>query len=334
MSGMGRPLRTARDFCDGVRAGDRRVLAKAITLIESRRPDQVRLGHAVVESLADLSGGAVRLGISGPPGVGKSRFTEALGLMLVEKGHRIAVLAVDPSSPVSGGSILGDKTRMGRLAQCDEVFIRPSPSGGTLGGVAHRTRESLLLCEAAGFDVVCIETVGVGQSEVDVAQMTDFFCVLLQPGAGDELQGIKRGVLELADALVVTKADGASTELAMRTQAEYTAALELIRPTALGWRAPVLRTSAVTGLGISEVWDVISEHRALLEAQGDLDLRRREQARTWFWRLLDEELHARLRAEPSLAGPVATLEEEVASGRRSAPEAVRSVVDELLQSKP
>jgi LAO/AO transport system kinase len=226
---MSRSRLTAANYCKGVLAGDRRLVAKTITLLESRRRDHVVLGQQVLERLVTESGGSIRVGITGPPGVGKSTLIERLGLDLIQQGHRVAVLAVDPTSPISGGSILGDKTRMTRLSQEEAAFIRPSPSGLTLGGVAHRTREAVLVCEAAGYEIVIVETVGVGQSEAEVASMVDFFAVLLQPGAGDELQGLKRGVLELADALVVNKADGEQKNAAERTRAEYSQALHLLR---------------------------------------------------------------------------------------------------------
>jgi LAO/AO transport system kinase len=317
-----------------VLAGDRRTLAKAITLIESRRPDQVQLGHEVVQALLPRSGGSIRLGITGPPGVGKSSFIEALGLELTRKGHRIAVLAIDPSSPVSGGSILGDKTRMAELAKQEGAFIRPSPSGGTLGGVAHRTRETLLVCEAAGFDAVLVETVGVGQSEAEVASMVDFFALLVQPGAGDELQGIKKGALELADALVVTKADGDSLELALRTQAEYAHALELLRPSLEEWRPRVLRCSSRSGEGILELWNQVLEHRRVLSETGRLEQRRREQARAWFWALVEEGLRAALAAHPATAGSLPELERQVMDRERSAPSAARALLDAFLGPRP
>jgi LAO/AO transport system kinase len=243
--------------------------------------------------------------------VGKSCFIETLGLLLVEKGHRVAVLAVDPSSPVSGGSILGDKTRMERLAQCEAAFIRPSPSRGSLGGVAHRTREAMMVCEAAGYDVAIVETVGIGQSEVEVASMVDFFLVLLLPGGGDELQGIKRGVMELADALVVNKADGDQRRAAEHTRVEYAGALELIRPSSPTWTPRALRASATTGEGIGEVWQAILEHRDRLGSTGELEVRRREQARAWMWTLVEEGLREAFRADPEVAARIPALEIEV-----------------------
>ncbi len=273
-----------------IREGDRRSLARAITWCESTRPDHQDLAQRILERLVPDTGGAVRLGITGPPGVGKSTFIEALGLELLAVGHRVAVLAVDPSSPVSGGSILGDKTRMERLAQDPRAFIRPSPSGGALGGIAHRTREALLLCEAAGFDVVIVETVGIGQSEVAVRALVDTFLVLLQPGSGDELQGLKKGALELADLLVVNKADGEQQAIAERTRSEHELALQLLRPSSPHWKPRVLTVSALHGRGITEVWSAVKEHRRALEASSELEARRRTQARQWMWTLVEEGL--------------------------------------------
>jgi LAO/AO transport system kinase len=312
---------------DGVRAGDRRTLAKTITLLESRRADHAALGQAVLEELAPHTGGAVRLGITGTPGVGKSTFIEALGRHLIGLGSKLAVHADDPSSPRSGGSILGDKTRMERLAQEPAAFIRPSPSGGSLGGVAHRTRETLLLCEAAGYDVVIVETVGVGQSEVAVASMVDCFAVLLQPGAGDELQGMKKGVLELADALVVNKADGEQSAAARRAQIAYQHGLALLRPTSPHWTPPVLLASAVTGDGIAAFWDAVLGHRAALTASGELTVRRSAQARSWLWNLLEESLQARFRAHPAVAQALGRVEAEVAAGKTTPGAAARSLLD-------
>jgi LAO/AO transport system kinase len=319
----GRAPETAAEFQAALRAGDRRALSRAITLIESTRPDHQTLGQAVLEGLIERTGGAVRLGLTGPPGVGKSTFVEALGLHLITEGHRVAVLAVDPTSPVTGGSILGDKTRMERLAQDERAFIRPSPSGGALGGIAHRTREALLLCEAAGFDVAVVETVGIGQSEFAVRSLVDFFAVLLQPGAGDELQGLKRGVLELADALVVNKADGEQKALAERTRAEHVRALELLRPLSPAWRPRVLTASARTGEGIPEFWRTVLAHREALSASGELALRRRAQAREWLWALVGERLQQAFRAHPGVAGRIAQLEADVEAQKTSPAAAAR-----------
>jgi len=314
-------------YRDGVKAGDRRSIAKTITLIESRRADHAALGQAVLDELVPHTGVAVRLGVTGTPGVGKSTFIEALGLQLIASGKRVAVLAVDPSSPRTGGSILGDKTRMERLAQHPAAFIRPSPSGGALGGVAHRTRETMLVLEAAGFDVVIVETVGVGQSEFTVASMVDFFAVLLQPGAGDELQGMKKGVLELADALVVNKADGEQREAARRARIAYQHALALLRPTSAHWRPPVLLASAVNGEGIAEFWQQVVTHRAALEAAGELDARRAEQAKAWLWSLVEESLQRSFRSHPAVARAIPRLEAEVAARMTTPGAAARALLD-------
>ncbi len=316
-----------------IRAGDRRAIARTITRIESTRDADRDLGQAILDALVSDSGRAIRVGITGPPGVGKSTFVEALGLMLVEQGKRIAVLAVDPTSPVTGGSILGDKTRMERLAVRSEAFIRPSPSGGSLGGVAHRTREVMLLCEAAGFDVVLIETVGIGQSEVAVASMVDFFLVLLQPAGGDELQGIKKGVVELADALVVNKADGATMALAERTRHDYAGALSLLRRGLDGWQPKALLASAIESRGIGEVWAAILEHRALLEASGQLEIRRRDQSRAWMWKLVEEGMARAFRERPGMRAAIEREEVAVADQTRTATAAARALLDRFLQGR-
>ena len=321
------PAESPEALCAAIRGGDRRALARTITLLESTRADLAARGQAVLEALVAETGGATRLGITGPPGVGKSSFIEALGLHLVARGHRVAVLAVDPSSPVTGGSILGDKTRMERLAREDAAFIRPSPSGGSLGGVAARTREALLVCEAAGFDVVLVETVGIGQSEVAVASMVDFFLVLVQPGAGDSLQGIKKGVLELADGLVVNKADGEQVAAAVRARAAHAEALSLLRPASPHWRPRVLTASAHTGQGIEAVWSLVQEHRAALQASGELETRRREQARSWMWSLVEEGLRTAFRRHPAVAGRVGELERDVEAQRRTPASAARELLE-------
>ena len=327
MSDAPAPARASvAEFMAAIRAGERRALARAITLIESTRPDRQGLGQEILEGLVGATGGALRVGLTGPPGVGKSTFIEALGLHLLGLGHRIAVLAVDPSSPVTGGSILGDKTRMERLAQDERAFIRPSPSGGALGGVAHRTREALLLCEAAGFGVVIVETVGIGQSEVSVRSLVDFFCVLLQPGAGDELQGVKRGVLELADALVVNKADGEQKALAERTRGEYARALELLRPLSPAWRPRVLAASARSGEGIAGFWETALEHSQALRATGEFEARRRRQAREWMWTLVEEGLQQAFRADPRVARRIEGLEAEVEALRTTPAAAARTLL--------
>jgi len=332
MSGGASPprLETASDYCAAIRSGDRRAIARAITLIESTRADHQRTGQEILDGLVGYAGGALRIGITGPPGVGKSTFIEVFGLHVLEQGRRVAVLAVDPSSPVSGGSILGDKTRMERLAQSERAFIRPTPSGGALGGVAHRTREVMLLCEAAGFDVVVIETVGIGQSEVAVRSMVDFFAVLLQPASGDELLGIKRGVLELADVLVVNKCDGELRDAALRSKSEHEQALALFRPSAGGWRPVALAVSARTGEGVSEVWSAALAQREVLEKSGELERRRRQQARDWMWSLVEEGLQQALREHPAVAAALPRLEARVEGQEVTPAAAARAVLDAFL----
>jgi GTPase len=314
-------------LADAVRAGDRRALARAITLVESTRGDHRADAIALLEALLPHTGGATRLGISGAPGAGKSTFIETFGVHLVDAAHRVAVLAVDPTSARTGGSILGDKTRMEQLSRRAEAFIRPSPSGGTLGGVARRTREALLVCEAAGFDVVIVETVGVGQSEVAVAGMVDLFCLLLAPGAGDELQGVKRGIVELADLLVVNKADGALEDLARHTAADYAHALHLVRPTTDEGAPRVLTSSALAGSGIDEVWKAVSDGVSAARASGALDRRRAEQAREWMWSEVTDTLLDDFRHDPAVLHEVAALERAVTAGEMSPAAAARELLD-------
>jgi LAO/AO transport system kinase len=315
------------ELADAVRAGDRRALARAITLVESTRGDHRGDAIALLETLLPHAGGATRLGISGAPGAGKSTFIETLGVHLVDAGHRVAVLAVDPTSARTGGSILGDKTRMEQLSRRSEAFIRPSPSGGTLGGVARRTREALLVCEAAGFDVVVVETVGVGQSEVAVAGMVDLFCLILAPGAGDELQGVKRGIVELADLLVVNKADGALADLARHTAADYAHALHLVRPTPEGSTVRVLTCSGLLGEGIDEVWNAVQDDVRAAGASGALDRRRAEQAREWMWSEVTDTLLEDFRRDPGVLEEVHTLEHAVTAGEMSPAAAARQLLD-------
>jgi LAO/AO transport system kinase len=302
---------SAAGEAQAIRRGDRQRMAKTITLLESKLPEKAERGRAILEALVPHTGSSMRVGVTGPPGVGKSTFIESLGIYLLERGHQVAVLAVDPSSPVTGGSILGDKTRMERLAQEEKAFIRPSPSGGSLGGVAERTREAMLVCEAAGYDVVIVETVGIGQSEIAVRFMVDFFLMLLQPGAGDELQGIKKGVLELADSLVVNKADGDQFDAAQRAAGQHQQALSLLHPHSPNWSPRVLTVSSLEVTGIDSVWEVILEHAEALDASGERQARRREQARAWMWSLLEEGLRASFRSHPAVAERIEALEREV-----------------------
>ena len=301
-------------LADDLRAGNRRALAKAITLVESARPDHQAEAQALLETVLPYTGGAARIGISGVPGVGKSTFIEAFGLYLTGIGKRVAVLAVDPSSARSGGSILGDKTRMPRLSIEPNAYIRPSPSRGSLGGVARRTREAMLVCEAAGYDVVIVETVGVGQSEITVASMVDFFLVLMLAGAGDELQGIKKGIMEIADGLAVNKCDGDNVKRCEQTAAELRAALRLFRHASPHWDPPVLTVSALQGLGMDVVWRTVSEHRTALDTVGELTSKRHQQQQAWLWSMLREGMEEHFRARGDVQRLLPTLEAQVAMG--------------------
>ncbi len=296
-----------------IAAGQRRALAKAITLVESTLPEHQAQAQALLAELLPQTGRSIRIGISGIPGVGKSTFIEALGMLLIERGHRLAVLAIDPSSSISGGSILGDKTRMELLCQRSQAFIRPSPASGNLGGVAERTREALLLCEAAGFDVIIVETVGVGQSEIAVAGMTDVFVLLQMPNAGDDLQAIKKGIVELADLVVFNKADidPAATQLAA---AQMRSALSMLRPASPNWQPPVLTLSAAKKQGIAEFWQVIEQFRSTLSASGEFAARRRHQALAWMWQLIDSGLRNRFHAHPEIKAALRKLSQAVEAG--------------------
>jgi LAO/AO transport system kinase len=313
---------------DGIRNRDRAMLGRAITLVESSNADHHRTAQELLNQLLPLTGKARRIGISGVPGVGKSSFIETFGLRLVDAGHRVAVLAVDPTSSVSKGSILGDKTRMERLASSDDAFIRPSPTGGSLGGVARKTRESILVCEAAGFDVVLVETVGVGQSEIAVAEMVDFFLLLKLAGAGDELQGIKRGILELADLISINKADGRNVEAAERARAAFEDALAILRPEDEdGWRPRVVTSSGHTGAGLDEIWQIIGEHHEQLTANGGLERCRKRQLLGWMWSLVDEALRSAIREHPRVAKSLETLEENVLEGRTTPTAAADQILE-------
>ena len=303
------------DLARGIRARERAVIARAITLVESRRADHQKAARRLVQELLPLTGKAIRVGMTGAPGVGKSTTIDVLGTFLTAKGHKVAVLAVDPSSTRSGGSILADKTRMPRLGNDPNAFVRPSPASGTLGGVAAKTRESMLICEAAGYDVVLVETIGTGQSETMVADMTDFFLVLMLPGAGDELQGLKKGVVEIADMIAINKADGDNIERANLAAAEYRGALHILTPRSEHWQPPVLTYSALTGTGIDALWQKILDHRTAMNAAGEFAARRRQQQVKWMWSMLEQRMMARLRADPSVRTKVKKVEAEVADGR-------------------
>jgi LAO/AO transport system kinase len=309
-------------------AGNRAALARAITLIESKRPDHRAAARDLLDRVMPKTGGAIRVGITGVPGVGKSTAIDSLGTRLIAQGHRVAVLAVDPSSSRTGGAILGDKTRMTRLAFSEAAFVRPSPSSGTLGGVAAKTREAMLLCEAAGFDVILVETVGVGQSETAVADLTDFFLVLALPGAGDELQGIKKGVIELADMIAVNKAD--ANERAAASAADYRAALHILAPAGPLWSPPVILVSGLAETGLDELWAKVLEHRGKLQAAGELAVKRRRQDSKWMWALVDERIREKLKTDAALREKVPAIEQAVAQARLS-PAAAADEIAVLLR---
>lgn len=312
--------------------GDRNALARAMTLIESTRDDHRVRSHRLLEAIMPHTGGSYRIGISGVPGVGKSTFIDAFGMHIIDGGYRVAVLAVDPSSSESGGSILGDKTRMESLSRSDNAFIRPSPTRGTLGGVANKTRECLLLCEAAGFDVVLVETVGVGQSETSVANMTDLFLLLVLPVGGDELQGIKRGITELADLLVVNKADGDLVDKANTTALEYKNALRLLTRRVQDWNVPVCTVSAIYSEGIAEIWRLSQLFRQQQAENGEIEDRRGRQLKRWLWDAVIEEVFERLRYSPKSQDIIERLESEVVTGQRAMSNAAQELVKALINS--
>lgn len=314
-------------------AGDRRALARAITLVESTRPQDREKADALLAAILPRTGKSIRIGISGAPGVGKSTFIEAFGLHAIAEGRRVAVLAVDPSSRRGGGSILGDKTRMAGLSKHAQAFVRPSPSGGTLGGVARRTAEAILVCEAAGFDVVLVETVGVGQSETAVADMTDLFLLLLQPGAGDELQGIKRGVVELADIAAVNKADGPNLEAAGRAAADYANAMRLLRAPSPWWTPRVLTCSALEGTGVPEIWQAVGEFRKAGQARGGMAKRRAAQGRAQLWSEIADGLMAALKADRAAQRLIARLEARLDQGEIAPGAAARELLAAFLGRK-
>ncbi len=324
-------MTAAPSLLDDLRRGDRRALARAITLVESTRPDHRAAAEELLSAALANTGNGTRIGISGPPGAGKSTFIERFGLDGIARGRRVAVLAVDPASKRGGGAILADKTRMAGLGRSPQAFIRPSSAGGSRGGVARRTGEAILLCEAAGFDAVIVETVGVGQAETAVAEIVDMFVLILAPAAGDELQGIKRGVVELADLVLVNKNDGEFADAAQRTAADYASALRLIRPPVPEWQVPVRAVSALEGTGIAEIWDDVAHFRAALEASGAWTRRRREQARAALWSEIDDSLMERFRAGPAVARHLAEIEQAVTAGRQTPTAAARTLLKVFLE---
>lgn len=323
---QGRRALSVDELAQGVRAGDRAVLGRAITLVESRNPDHLADAQALLLALTAHAGRAHRIGITGVPGVGKSTFIEALGCQLTAAGHKVAVLAVDPSSSRSGGSILGDKTRMQRLSVDPNAFIRPSPSSGTLGGVTRVTRETMVVVEAAGFDVVLVETVGAGQSETAVADMVDLFLVLMLPGAGDELQGIKKGVLEVADMIAVNKADGDNAVRAKQAVLDYEAALHILVPASQTWSPPVLTVSGLKGQGLDALWTKVEEHRTLLTGTGEFQARRQSQLVGWMWSMVDDRVLTALRRHPEVASRGDEIEADVTAGRLTPTLAAREIL--------
>ena len=328
MSAHKKPL-SIDDYVAGLKAGDRSILARAITLVESNRPSHAREAQLLLQAVLPLTGTAHRIGITGVPGVGKSTTIDQFGINLVDAGHKVAVLAVDPSSTRTGGSILGDKTRMNRLSQTSNAFIRPSPSSGTLGGVAKKTRETMALCEAAGFDIVIVETVGVGQSETTVADMVDIFVVLLLAGGGDDLQGIKKGIIELADVIAINKADGDNVNRATHAAAEYQGALNILTPHDAVWAPPVLTISGRENLGLDKLWSTISEHKSRMTSAGAFETRRRTQAVGWMRSMLSERLMALADRTPEIAAKRFALEAEVRLGTTTAPLAVEAMLEAM-----
>ncbi len=323
---MSRARPSVEELAEGIRSGNRAVLARAITLAESKRRDDQELIQRLLVEVLPETGHARRIGLTGVPGAGKSTTIEALGSWLIEQGHRVAVLAIDPSSSRAGGSILGDKTRMQKLSLHPDAFVRPSPTSGVLGGVGRRTREALLLCEAAKFDVVIIESVGVGQSESLMAEIVDCFCLLLVPGAGDELQGIKRGIVEMADLIVVNKADGDRITLAKRAAGDYRHALKLLPASTPGWKTPVITASATEGTGLDELWAKVEEHRAHLEESGLLEQRRRDQQLGWLRSLVEEAVLAAFRDRQGVPEALEAARKAVVAEQMTVPQAVAEVM--------
>jgi len=315
------------DIVEGVQQGKLRALAKAITLVESRSPDHSLAATTLLDELLPASGHSIRIGISGVPGAGKSTFIEAFGQHLTSHGHKVAVLAVDPSSQLSGGSILGDKTRMEELSRDPNAFIRPSPAGETLGGVARKTRETMLICEAAGYDVIIVETVGVGQSEITVASMVDFFLLLQLPNAGDELQGIKRGVMEIADAILINKSEGDNRPRAELARQQYANSLHMLKPKSLNWQVPVQLISALHGEGIVGVWESIEQFKATMTQSGEFEERRRLQANDWMWSLVMDGLREQFMADRRIEALLTPLQQAVGEGATTPGAAARRLLE-------
>ena len=320
------PKMTVDDYVQGVLAGERMKLSRAITMVESNAPKHFAMAQDIVQQLLPHTGRAIRIGITGVPGAGKSTIIEALGCMLCKMGHKVAVLAVDPSSSITGGAILGDKTRMENLSKEKNAFIRPSPAGGTLGGVSRKSRETMLLCEAAGYDVVLVETVGVGQSETTVRSMVDFFLVVVLTGAGDDLQGVKKGVIELADAILVNKADGDNKTRAMVTRADYEQILHYLRPATEGWTTKAYTCSAYTGEGIDGIWQVMLEYMEQMKQTGQLEQRRQKQNLTWVREMTDDYFRSLLNTNPAIAEPRRAIEDRVLDGSLAPTKALSEIV--------
>lgn len=325
-SSVRKPRLSVEQYVQGVLENNRSILAQAITLVESNSPAHMQVAQEVLTALLPHTGKSIRVGITGVPGAGKSTFIEALGSMLCERGHRVAVLAVDPSSPVTRGSILGDKTRMEKLSRNPRAFIRPSATGGTLGGVNRKTRETMLICEAAGFDVILVETVGVGQSETTVRSMVDFFLLLLLTGAGDELQGIKKGVIEIADALLINKADGENRQRALIAKGEYNRVLHYLQPATAGWQTKAYTCSALTGEGIAEIWSVVETFRDEMTRSGGLAARRQAQARDWLRSMTEDYLRTRFYGNAEVAKKLPEVEAAVLRGELSATAAAQQII--------
>lgn len=316
---------TVDDYVQGVLEQDRTILARAITLVESNAPAHLELAQTVLKRLLPHTGHSIRVGITGVPGVGKSTFIDALGMHLLEQGHRLAVLTIDPTSSLTRGSILGDKTRMERLSRETNAFIRPSPTGGVLGGVARKSRETMLVCEAGGFDVILVETVGVGQSETVIRSMVDFFLLLMLAGAGDELQGIKKGIMELADALLINKADGDNLNKARRARADFNQALHYLAPATAGWHTRAYICSSLTGEGVAEIWQVVEAFRRSTQIAGTFETRRKLQMKDWLHTMIEEQLLGRFFSDPAIKAALPTVEAAVVSGTLPATSAVQEL---------